>query len=349
LKRRELNKMTETLKASVIAIDRAADVLRRGGLVAFPTETVYGLGANALDAAAVARVFAAKGRPANNPIIVHVANAALIDRVADVTGLTPPRSEWLAKLAERFWPGPLTLVLPKHPQVPGNVTAGGPTVAVRVPAHPVARALLQAVQLPIAAPSANRSSELSPTTAEHVRQALDGRIDMILDAGPCPGGIESTVLDITTDPPRLLRPGLVTVEQIESVIGPIARFAPAGEIQETDASRSVLRSPGMLPRHYSPRTPLEVAGDDGRTRVAELASSGQRVGWLTWPEAPPAGEAARETLPCEPAAYAAGLYAALHTLDAMHWDRIVVSRPPDDDAWLAIRDRLRRASGDARE
>lgn len=311
------------------ALAIAADILRRSGLVAFPTETVYGLGANALDAAAVARIFEAKGRPANNPVIVHLSGVEQISLVA---------ADWpavTAKLAERFWPGPLTLVLPKHSNVPHIVTAGGPTVAVRVPAHPVARALLQAVQLPIAAPSANRSGDLSPTTADHVRQALGDRIDMILDGGPCPGGIESTVLDITTDPPCLLRPGLITVEQIESVVGPILRFA-------STVSDQPLASPGMLPRHYSPRTPLEIAPEDGRSQVTELSERGVRVGWLTWNGEPSAGETARETLPREPAGFAAGLYAALHRLDSLKLERIIVSRPPDDDDWLAIRDRLAR-------
>src|SRR5437763_8542920 len=240
--------MTKTLTADSAAIASAADVLRSGGLVAFPTETVYGLGANALDADAVGRIFAAKGRPAANPIIVHVADAAGVGAVV---------ADWpdaAARLAERFWPGPLTLVLPKRDAVPDVVTAGGPTVAVRVPAHPVAHALLRAAGVPVAAPSANRSSELSPTTAGHVLHGLGGRIDLILDAGPCPGGIESTVLDVTNDPPRLLRPGLVTPAQIEAVIGPIQRFGePAG---------SVLRSPGLLAKHYAPRAPLELAGDD---------------------------------------------------------------------------------------
>src|SRR5437660_12869477 len=185
--------MTRIFIAEPAAIAEAAAVLRRGGLVAFPTETVYGLGGNALDPAAVARIFAAKGRPATNPVIVHVADAAGVPLVA---------AAWpdpAARLAARFWPGPLTLVLPRRPEVPDVVTAAGPTVAVRVPAHPVARALLRAAGVPVAAPSANRSSELSPTTAEHVLRGLGGRIDLILDAGPCPGGIESTVLDLTSD------------------------------------------------------------------------------------------------------------------------------------------------------
>jgi L-threonylcarbamoyladenylate synthase len=319
------------------ALAAAADILRRGGLVAFPTETVYGLGANALDAAAVARIFEAKGRPATNPIIVHVADVSMISQVAELRGLTPPGSpELFAKLAERFWPGPLTLVLLKHANVPDIVTAGGPTVAVRVPAHPIAHALLKAVQLPIAAPSANRSSELSPTTAEHVRKALDGRIDMILDGGPCPGGLESTVLDVTSDPPRLLRPGLVSPEQIESVIGPIRREA------RVDASRP-LASPGLLDRHYAPQARLEIADDDGRSRVIELARTDESVGWLTWPDMPPVPNVTRLDLPRDPIGFAAGLYAALHALDAAGVSRIVVAQPPDGDDWLAIRDRLNRA------
>src|SRR5262245_35115270 len=303
--------MSLVLPSNPDSITKAADILRLGGLVAFPTETVYGLGANALDAAAVALIFAAKGRPANNPIIVHLADVSSVSQVATAW---PPIA---ANLAERFWPGPLTLVLPKHPNVPDIVTAGSPTIAVRVPAHPIARALLEAVQLPIAAPSANRSSELSPTTAEHVRQALEGRIDMILDGGPCPGGIESTVLDVTSDPPRLLRPGLVTVEQIESHIGLIHRFARGDS--------HLLRSPGLLPRHYSPRVPLELATDDGAVRVAELTTSGARIGWLTWPDAPLVAAAARIELPRDPAVYAAGLYTALHDLDAAGVARIVVA------------------------
>jgi L-threonylcarbamoyladenylate synthase len=329
---------TLVLAASSESTATAAEILRRGGLVAFPTETVYGLGANALDAAAVARIFEAKGRPATNPIIVHLADASQLPQVADLRGLTPPGSPGIVrKLAERFWPGPLTQVLPKHPDVPAIVTAGGSTIAVRVPAHPVARALLKAVKLPVAAPSANRSTKLSPTTAEHVRTALDGRIDMILDGGPCPGGIESTVLDVTSDPPRLLRPGLITFERIESIIGPICRIAPS------DSTRP-LASPGLLDRHYSPQCPLEVAIDDGQARVEQLISGGERVGWIAWPDAPEVAAAVRIELPRDPVVYAAGLYAALHDLDAAGVQHIVVAKPPEGDDWLAIRDRLRRAA-----
>lgn len=316
------------------AIARAAAVLRAGGLVAFPTETVYGLGASALDAAAVARVFAAKGRPANNPLIVHVADTADAVRVAAAW------PESAAKLAERYWPGPLTLVLPKRPEVPDAVTAGGPTVAVRVPAHPVALALIRAAGVPVAAPSANRSGYLSPTRAEHVLRGLDGRVEMVLDAGPVPGGIESTVLDLTSDPPRLLRPGLVTPAQIESVIGPIAGTPTAGE-----GVGRPLPSPGMLSRHYAPWAPLELAEDDDRARVEELRRAGLRVGWLTFdrPEADRPGVTA-VVMPRDAEEYAARLYAALHLLDGAGVDRIIVAQPPDAPEWLAVHDRLRRAA-----
>src|SRR5262249_40594478 len=190
-------------------------ILQRGGLVAFPTETVYGLGASALDASAVARIFAAKGRPAGNPIIVHVAE---IDDAKRLVGDWPAVAQ---TLAERFWPGPLTLVLPKGACVPGIVTACGPTVAIRMPAHPVALALLRACKLSLAAPSANRPPALSPTRPEPVLAGLADCIDLMLDAGPTPGGLESTVLDVTTEPPRLLRPGLVTVAELESLVGHI--------------------------------------------------------------------------------------------------------------------------------
>jgi L-threonylcarbamoyladenylate synthase len=315
------------------AVARAAAVLRAGGLVAFPTETVYGLGANALDAAAVARIFAAKGRPANNPLIVHVAGPA------DATRVAAAWPDSAALLAGRFWPGPLTLVLPKRPEVHDAVTAGGPTVAVRVPAHPVALALIRAAGVPVAAPSANRSGYISPTRAEHVLKGLDGRIEMVLDAGPVPGGIESTVLDLTGDPPRLLRPGLVTPAQIEAVIGPIAGPAPAAR-----PSEQPLPSPGMLSRHYAPRAPLELAEDGGR-RVEELRRADLRVGWLTF-EAPPAdhAEVVAVVMPRDAEGYAARLYEALHALDGRGVDRIIVTLPPDSQEWLAVRDRLRRAA-----
>jgi L-threonylcarbamoyladenylate synthase len=322
---------TQILPADPAAVARAAALLRGGGLVAFPTETVYGLGANALDAAAVAGIFAAKGRPSHNPLIVHV--PALPDAAA-LAGAWPETAQ---RLGERFWPGPLTLVVPTSPRIADLVTAGGATVGLRVPAHPVAQALLQAAGVPVAAPSANRSAGLSPTRAEHVRAALDGRIPLILDGGPTPGGLESTVLDVTVSPPRLLRPGLVNPAEIEAVVGPVARQG---------AAEGPLRSPGLLARHYAPRTPLECVADDAE-RVRQLRDQGIRVGWL--PLGEPAfpldpAEGAALAMPTDPADYAAQLFAALHILDAAGVNHIVVARPPPGDAWLAIQDRLQRAA-----
>ena len=321
----------DALQPDAEVLARAAAVLRRGGLVAFPTETVYGLGASALDEAAAARIFAAKGRPAGNPLIVHVATVEqarqLVSSWPDVAG----------RLARRFWPGSLTLVLPKSRAVPDVVTARGPTVALRCPAHAVARRLIEAAALPIAAPSANVSTRVSPTRAEHVLRGLEGRIDMLLDGGPTPGGLESTVLDVTTMPPRLLRPGLVVRHDIEAVVGPIeggptSAFAPA-------------RSPGMLERHYAPTVPLECMPESW-PRVKELCSVGMRVGWLTIGPAPEETVSGVFTveMPHDPAGYGSQFYAALHSLEAMGLDRIVVERPPDGDAWLAVQDRLRRAT-----
>jgi L-threonylcarbamoyladenylate synthase len=298
----------------------AADALRAGGLVAFPTETVYGLGANALDPAAVERVFAAKGRPATNPLIVHVADA---EQASSLAAEWPPAA---AKLAAAFWPGPLTLVVLKGEQIPTAVTAGGPTVAVRVPAHPVALALLNSVKLPIAAPSANRSGELSPTTAAHVRASLGDRVDVLLDGGACPGGLESTVVDVTGDGVRLLRPGLISVAQLEAVAGPVA----VGSVQPG----SPLPSPGMLTKHYSPRTAIEVA--ETQQEADFLANLYETAGL----------KVARYAVPPDPTAAAASLYADLHALDAGGFDRIIATLPPDADEWRAVRDRLSRAAAE---
>jgi L-threonylcarbamoyladenylate synthase len=301
------------------AVLQAAQALRTGGVVAFPTETVYGLGANALDPRAVERVFAAKGRPATNPLIVHVADRGQAD------ALTTDWTVAADKLASAFWPGPLTLVVTKHPSVPSAVTANGPTVAIRVPAHPVALALLRAAGIPIAAPSANRSGELSPTTAEHVRRSLGDRIDLILDGGPCPGGLESTVVDVSGPVVRLLRPGLISVEQLEAVVGSV----------EVEANTSgPLPSPGMLTKHYSPRTAIEVAAtaEEADFLVNLYETAGLKV--------------ARYYPPPDPVAAAASLYADLHALDAGGFDRIIATLPPDDDPWRAVRDRLTRAAAE---
>jgi L-threonylcarbamoyladenylate synthase len=321
--------------ADAAIIARAAEILRRGGLVAFPTETVYGLGAHALDQEAVGRIFIAKGRPAYNPLIVHVPD----ESAARVLAQAWPDAA--ARLAQRFWPGPLTLVVPKADAVPDVVTAGGPTVALRAPAHPVALALLREAGIPLAAPSANRSTRLSPTRAEHVLGGLEGRIDMVLDAGPTPGGIESTVLDVTTSPPRVLRPGLITPGEIEAVIGTI-------QVAESAKSETAQpqRSPGRLGKHYAPRTPLECPTDSA-ARVAVLLAAGRRVGWLTFSQlaAPARSNLICEVMPSEPVAYAARLYDALHRLDGQNLDHIIVTQPPADADWLAIHDRLRRAAG----
>lgn len=321
------------------ALAEAAAVLRRGGVVAFATETVYGLGANALDASAVGRIFEAKGRPSRNPIIVHVNSIAAARQLVTAW----PRTAQV--LAEHFWPGPLTLVLPKQSLIPDIVTAGGPTVAIRVPRHPLARALIEAAGVPLAAPSANVSNRISSTTAEHVRRTLDGRIELILDGGPAEGGLESTVVDVTQSPVRLLRPGLVSPEQLAEALGePIFANSTAATGSSLAAA---LPSPGLLSRHYAPRVPLECVADDA-ARIAACLAAGERVGWLRLPASnTPAFDPNRVDtidMPRDAPAYAAQLYAALYALEAASIDRIIVSRPPlEDPAWHAIQDRLARA------
>jgi L-threonylcarbamoyladenylate synthase len=309
----------------------AAEILHAGGLVAFPTETVYGLGANALDQDAVRKIFDAKGRPAGNPLIVHVnGNAMLRQVVAD----WPPRAQLLA---ERFWPGPLTLVLSKGKSVPEIVTAGGMTVAVRSPGHPVALGLIRAAGVPLAAPSANRSGQISPTRAEHVRAGLDGRIDLILDGGPTANGIESTVLDLMTDPPTLLRPGPVSVARLEAVIGPTRK--------NREASTGPLPSPGLTPRHYAPRTPLELHTSRAslESRAEELRHRGGTIGKMTLGSESIA-DLAHVAMPVAAEVYAGQLYGVLHQLDALGLDRILIELPPQGDEWVAVHDRLSRAA-----
>ncbi len=305
---------------------RAASLLQRGQLVAFPTETVYGLGANALDSAAVQRIYEAKGRPAYNPLIVHVADAASAQRLVTIWPETAER------LATRWWPGPLTLVLPKAMGIPPEVTAGLGTVALRVPAHPVALALLRACGFPLAAPSANQSGQISPTSAAHVAQGLGDRVPLILDGGPTSVGIESTVIDLSGSRPVLLRPGMISRTELEAVIGPV------DVAQDPEAPEEARPSPGMLDRHYAPRARL-VFLDSGVTPAVA-----PRTGALMRSAAPPAGCSASITLPDDPAAYARGLYGALHELDAADVSVILVEPPPPSHAWDGIRDRLRRAA-----
>jgi L-threonylcarbamoyladenylate synthase len=296
-----------------VAIAEAVAILRRGGVVAIPTETVYGLAAHALDSDAVARIYAAKGRPSNNPLIVHVAT---VEQARALSSAWPADAD---ALATAFWPGPLSIVVPRAASVPDIVTAGGPTVAIRIPSHPVALAIL-ASGLPLAAPSANRSNAVSPTMAKHVE--LD--VDLIVDGGPTTAGIESTVVHL--DPPRLLRPGIITPAEIEAVIGPLAR----------SGKDAILPSPGMMARHYAPRATLEVREDDA-ARVRELRAAGVRVAWIAF-------DGGDVTMPRDARAYASRLYATLHDLDAAGVEHIVVAALPASDDWLGVRDRLARAS-----
>jgi L-threonylcarbamoyladenylate synthase len=286
----------------VSEIERAAALLRAGRLVAFPTETVYGLGANALDESAVRLIFERKGRPSSSPLIVHVASLETARALA---------SEWpdeAERLARRFWPGPLTIIVPKRSSVPDLVTAGLPSVGLRIPAHPMARALIEAAQIPIAAPSANRFTELSPTTAENVPEGL---ADMVLNGGPCTVGIESTVISLAGPKPRILRPGMVTQTEIEQLIGPVELGGGA-------------ESPGQHPRHYSPRTRivLDESPPEGRGRRLSLAR-----------------------MPRDASSYAERLYGLLHEIDQQGYDWISIELPPDTPQWAGIRDRLTRAAG----
>jgi L-threonylcarbamoyladenylate synthase len=293
-----------------VSVERAAEIIRAGGLVVFPTETVYGLGSNALDPAAVERIFAAKGRPRTSPLIVHV------DSLEMARGLARRWPEAAETLARRYWPGPLTLVVAKVPEIPDIVTAGLPTVGLRMPSHPLALELIRTAGVPIAAPSANRFTELSPTAAGHVPEAL---ADYVLDGGPARVGIESTVLSLV-DTPRLLRPGVIPVPEMEALIGPIASAA--------DSSQGPHESPGMHARHYRPSTPLYLIGTGDP--VPEGNGAWLRIGY---------------EMPSNALEYAAVLYETLHRLDAQHFDWIAVERPPDTAEWAGVLDRLRRAAG----
>jgi L-threonylcarbamoyladenylate synthase len=326
------------------ALQEAAAILREGGTVAFPTETVYGLGADAGNPEALQKVFEAKGRPPDNPLIVHV--AALQD-VRRIVAEFPDKAK---RLAERFWPGPLTLVLPKTPAVAQEATCNLPTVGVRIPQHPVALALLKAADIPVAAPSANLSGKPSPTTAEAVREDLAGRIDLLVDGGPAMIGLESTVLDMTSEPPTLLRPGGVTREAIEQTIGPIA---VAGETAEKPAS------PGMKYTHYAPRATVTVVSGAAETvhkvmlqRVQELRAQKRSVGVLCSEESRhlfPGRETVSFGTRSDLNAVARGLFSALRYFDQLPVEIILAEGVPETGVGHAIMNRLRKAAGGREE
>jgi L-threonylcarbamoyladenylate synthase len=316
------------------AITHAAAVLARGGLVVFPTETVYGLGALADDAVAAARIFEAKGRPAYNPLIVHVAS------VSDARSLARVWPASAEALTRSFWPGPLTVVAPRDPaRVPDVITAGGPTVALRMPAHPVALALLRALGRPVAAPSANRFQQLSPTTAAHALKGLDGRVDLVLDGGPCDRGLESTVIDCTGEVAVVLRPGALPLGELRALLGDLRV-----RDEHHDDTASALPSPGMTRKHYAPRARLLVVRGDALADAVDTLAG--KVGVVTRRPARDGLDGALvRALPDDPAGYGAGLYAALHALDDAGCDAVLVEAAPEGEAWSAVRDRLARAAG----
>jgi L-threonylcarbamoyladenylate synthase len=326
------------------AIASAAGLLREGRLVAFPTETVYGLGANALDAEAVARIFAAKERPSFDPLIVHLADGAELSDHVVATDAADPR---VARLADRFWPGPLTIVLRRRDHIPAIVTAGLPTVGLRVPDHPVARALIRAAGVPLAAPSANRFGRISPTRAEHVARGLGTRVDLVLDGGPCRVGVESTVILLAEGRATLLRPGGVPAEAIEAEIGPL------GHPGDDEPGTAAL-APGRAGGHYAPGTILELIDPaDPAARGRLRARRGERLGLLAASDAGAAAAvavggpfAAVEVLSPDgdPVAIAARLFEALHALDAAGLDRIAAQPVAPVGVGRAVMDRLRRAA-----
>jgi L-threonylcarbamoyladenylate synthase len=313
-------------------------LLRAGEVVALPTETVYGLAANALDEKAVAKIFQIKGRPANNPIIVHVVGAEMAQ---DCVTAWPDAAE---RLARAFWPGPLTLVLPRATEIPGLVTAGGPTVGVRWPGHPFIQAVIRECGFPLAAPSANLSNCVSPTNAGHARQQLGDKISLIVDGGQSQVGIESTVLDLTASPPRVLRPGMIHGESLAAVCGPVqsSRF----EVQGPGSAR---RSPGLLEKHYAPKARLLLLnwrdGADLHSQLSTLNSQLLNCHVIAHTHVPSLeGFAEVSVIPHDAEAFARAIYAELHRCDAAGAELIVVETPPELPEWAGITDRLRRAA-----
>lgn len=325
-------------------VEAAALILRDGGTVAFPTETVYGLGANALDAVAVESVFRAKQRPAWDPLIVHVCDQAMLREVANLDGLPGERAE---RLSRAFWPGPLTMLLPRRAVVPDAVTAGRARVGVRLPAHAIARALIQAAGVPLAAPSANRFGHTSPTTMQHVLDDLDGRIDAVLDGGACAVGLESTVVDVCESPMIVYRPGAVTAAQIQVVAGPVETFVPTGHAGEGLASPGSLPSPGVGLRHYAPRARLILVSEAAELAAGCAGAVNEGMVGVMLPQGWQAGSAdaiypwgewdRHDVL-------ARGLFAGLRALDAEGVATIVCPMPAGDGIAAAIRDRLTKAA-----
>ena len=311
-----------------VEVDEAARLLAQGQLVAFPTETVYGLGADALAPAAVAQIFAAKGRPSGHPLIVHLAEVSDLSRWVREF---PPAAR---RMADVLWPGPLTLILRRAASVPDAVTGGLDTVGIRVPSHPIAQALLRAFGSGIAAPSANLFGGVSPTTAEHVRRDLAGRVDALVDGGPCSVGLESTIVDVSTGLPTLLRPGGVPREEIEALLG-----APLA-----DPGADAPRAPGMLASHYAPRARVvAVSAQDAARTASELVARGERVAIMAELDAAPAGAALR-AMPTGELEQARTLYASLRAIADEGFDVVVVALPPERGLGRAIADRIRRAA-----
>lgn len=326
---------TATPELFEAAVRRAVDRLTSGEVVALPTETVYGLAANALDARAVAKIFEIKGRPAHNPIIAHVASLAMARRCA---GHWPALADSLAKA---FWPGPLTLVLPRAKEIPDIVTASGPTVGIRWPSHPFIQAVIRRCDFPLAAPSANLSNRVSPTNARHVFSQLGRRINLIIDGGQSQVGIESTVLDLSVRPPRLLRPGMILGPELLAVTGELADAGAPGS--------QVLRSPGLLPRHYCPRARLVLRSwrDDKelQTLGRSFAVPHSRIHIIAHTHIPAPGDfGGVHVVPHDPPAFARAIYAQLHACDDAGAEVIVVEEPPPTDEWRPVLDRLNRAA-----
>ena len=316
------------------ALGDAVDILKRGGLVAFPTETVYGLGADACNPAAVRRIFAVKQRPTNHPLIVHLAAASQLTQWTQAI----PDVAW--RLAEQFWPGPLAMILPRHPDVPLAVTGGQQTIALRIPDNPLALALLRQFGGGIAAPSANRFNHVSPTQAAHVLSEIGDRIELILDGGNCRVGLESTIVNLSGREPQILRPGHITAEQIADVIGQKVCFP----------SRVETRAPGTLALHYAPETPSVLCTQSELLHhLEQCLAEKRRVGILSCRDYPQdEGRVYLQKMPDDPVAYAHDLYVALRQLDQLGLDTILVDAVPDDENWLAVNDRLRKATAAAR-